>query len=62
MRREPVRREASPTFPYVSLHFPTVILYIYRCRLASVAARTRGILRRCAPQDDRGESAPRNDC
>ena len=38
--------------------------------MASVAARKRGILRRCAPQDDRrervpqddkGESAPRND-
>ena len=37
---------------YVSLHFPTVILYTYRCRLASVAARKREILRRCAPQDD----------
>ena len=29
---------------------------------ASVVTRTRGILRRCAPQDDKGESAPRNDC
>ena len=28
---------------------------------ASVVTRTRGILRRCAPQDDKGERAPRND-
>ena len=31
-------------------------------QMASVITRKRGFLRRCAPQDDKRESAPRNDC